>query len=96
VTPPPAWPPTGAGHEPLPAGLPGTGHREPRRHGLRVGEPRAVLTGVRLPHLPVFDVVTFVAACPGCGHDCTWVEERDDTRVQTRIECDCEPVVGTP
>ncbi|MDQ1294939.1 MAG: hypothetical protein QG608_2824 [Actinomycetota bacterium] len=39
--------------------------------------------------LPDPDVVTFVAACPACGRDCEWTEERRDTRVKIIIACDC-------
>jgi hypothetical protein len=39
--------------------------------------------------IPLVDVVTFTAPCPGCGKDRLWIEERQDTRVSTQIICDC-------
>jgi transposase len=36
------------------------------------------------------DAVSFIARCPGCGEDRIWVEEREDTRVRTWIDCDCD------
>ncbi len=50
----------------------------PRRPGL--GRVR----GMVIP-----DVVSFTAHCPACGADCTWIEERDDTRLRVTIDCDC-------
>jgi hypothetical protein len=80
--------PSGGG-VPRPALRPAPGpiRADPRRRTRRAGSP--VFVPSRTPYLPVFDVVTFVAACPACSADCTWVQERDDTRVSTRIECPC-------
>jgi transposase len=64
-----------------------------------VGEPdttrvRRPVTGRDRPDrcgvLPLSDVVSFTARCPGCGRDRLWVEEREDTRVRARIICDCD------
>jgi hypothetical protein len=60
---------------PLPAG---------RTESARVALARARLRGVPAP-----DVVVFVAACPGCGRDVEWHEEREDTRLRVTVACDC-------
>jgi hypothetical protein len=36
------------------------------------------------------DVVRFVAACPACGQDCEWLQERRDTRVRSTLSCSCQ------
>lgn len=36
--------------------------------------------------LPI-DVVTFHSACPSCGNESVWTEEREDTRMLLRIDC---------
>jgi hypothetical protein len=48
---------------------------------------RAVTLRTRQPPRP--DVVVFTAACPACGQDCAWSEERDDTRLRTVVTCPC-------
>ena len=62
----------------------------------REGVVVTVVTGLRLPRggprrrgLPSPDVVEFIAACPACGADCVWLEERDETRVETTVICPC-------
>ena len=35
------------------------------------------------------DTVVFTAACPACGSDCEWSEEREDTRLRTLVRCPC-------
>ena len=56
--------------------------------------PAELLPGARVPtvrtrQVPRPDVVVFTAACPACGHDCVWSEERDDTRLRTAVNCPC-------
>ena len=56
--------------------------------------PAELLPGARVPTLrtrqvPRPDVVVFTAACPACGHDCVWSEERDDTRLRAAVDCPC-------
>jgi hypothetical protein len=50
--------------------------------GARPGGPRT-----RTPVQP--DTVVFTAACPACGQDCVWSEERDDTRLHAVVTCPC-------
>lgn len=50
---------------------------------------RLVLGTPRARGLPSIDVVEFVAACPACGKDVTWIEEREETRLRITIECPC-------
>lgn len=80
--------PLTAGPQPLPAGadvpLTGSSAASGRTESARVALARARLRGV-----PVPDVVTFVAGCPGCGRDAQWQEEREDTRLRVSITCDC-------
>jgi hypothetical protein len=38
---------------------------------------------------PAPDTVVFTAACPACGEDCVWSEEREDTRLRARVTCPC-------
>jgi hypothetical protein len=35
------------------------------------------------------DSVVFTAACPACGQDCVWSEEREDTRLHAVVTCPC-------
>jgi hypothetical protein len=35
------------------------------------------------------DRVVFTAACPACGQDCVWNEEREDTRLHAVVTCPC-------
>jgi len=58
--------------------------------GLRPGTlARLVLARGRSRAAVALDVVDFVAACPACGRDCTWLSEREDTRVRFAIGCRC-------
>jgi hypothetical protein len=41
----------------------------------------------RTPAQP--DSVVFTAACPACGQDCVWSEEREDTRLHAVVTCPC-------
>jgi uncharacterized protein YbaR (Trm112 family) len=36
------------------------------------------------------DRVVFTAACPACGQDCVWSEEREDTRLHAVVTCPCD------
>ena len=80
--------PLTAGPEPLTAAayapLTGLSAASGRTESARVALARARLRGV-----PVPDAVIFVAACPGCGQDAQWHEEREDTRLRVTINCDC-------
>ena len=56
--------------------------------------PRELLPGARsgglrtrTPAQP--DTVVFTAACPACGEDCVWSEEREDTRLHAVVTCPC-------
>ncbi len=35
------------------------------------------------------DIVTFQAACPACGKDTEWTQERRDTRLVSTLSCPC-------
>ncbi len=48
---------------------------------------RAAAMRPRLPARP--DTVVFTAACPACGQDCVWSEEREDTRLTAVVSCPC-------
>ncbi len=48
---------------------------------------RAGLLRSRPPARP--DTVVFTAACPACGQDCLWSEEREDTRITAAVDCPC-------
>jgi hypothetical protein len=37
----------------------------------------------------LIDAVVFIAACPACGQDAKWYEERVDTAVHTEVGCPC-------
>ena len=57
--------------------------------------PAALLPGARPAGLrtrtPVQpDRVVFTAACPACGQDCVWSEEREDTRLHAVVTCPCD------
>jgi hypothetical protein len=43
----------------------------------------------RLRGVAPVDVVEFTAACPACGEDIGWIEEREETRLRIIIECPC-------
>jgi len=78
LLPPPALPALPAA---APAVAPGAAER--------TEAARAVLSRARLRGVPVNDVVVFVAACPGCGRDAQWQEEREDTRLRATVTCAC-------
>lgn len=44
--------------------------------------------------LPRTEAVLFVAACPACGQDCEWREERHETRLHAVVGCSCSPLIG--
>jgi hypothetical protein len=77
----------------VPAGAAPGDRPEPAARGYDRFRPRPPRTPVPLSErpsgIPAFDVVRFTARCPRCGADCLWTEEREDTRVRTRIDCDC-------
>jgi len=50
---------------------------------------RVVLARARLRAVMPLDTVTFVAACPACGRDCDWTQERQETRLRSTIMCEC-------
>ena len=66
--------------EPLPSPSP--------RRGIAAISTRLLL-GPRLRSATAMDVVQFVAACPACGSDCDWLQEREDTRLRTTVTCSC-------
>jgi hypothetical protein len=33
--------------------------------------------------------VTFLALCPACRAECTWEQERRETRLSSRVHCPC-------
>ena len=82
-------------------GWPGTSAREiPALPGPRAASapaaplPPELLPGarpgglrIRTPVQP--DTVVFTAACPACGQDCVWSEEREDTRLHAVVTCPC-------
>lgn len=78
--------PLTAGPEPLTAAAyaAGVSAASGRTESARVALARARLRGV-----PVPDAVVFVAACPNCGQDAQWNEEREDTRLRIAITCGC-------
>ena len=54
-----------------------------------LADAAAQLTRGRLRTAVALDAVTFTAACPACGDDAEWTEEREDTRLRARVSCDC-------
>jgi hypothetical protein len=50
---------------------------------------RMVLARARLRATMPLDVVRFTAACPSCGQDCEWTQERQDTRLRSSQSCPC-------
>jgi hypothetical protein len=48
---------------------------------------RALVARYRSRSALAFDVVGFDAACPGCGGEAEWTQQREDTRVRTQISC---------
>lgn len=51
------------------------------------GRPGFVPRTRSRPSVP--DAVAFTAACPACGVDATWNEEREDTRLRAAVDCPC-------
>jgi hypothetical protein len=51
---------------------------------------RMMLARARLRAISPLDLVSFVAACPACGADCEWTQERMDTRVRSSMDCPCQ------
>jgi len=93
---PPAYPQPvdWAGHvpQPLPR-APGTDRlpapRAPLAVELDTALARMVLARARGRAESALDVVRFTAACPACGADCEWRQERQDTRVRSTMDCPC-------
>jgi hypothetical protein len=55
----------------------------------RVGG-RLILGAPLLRGISSIDVTKFVAPCPACGRDTTWIEEREETQLRRIIiGCDC-------
>lgn len=52
---------------------------------------RMALTRARMRTVIPLDVISFVAACPACGHDCEWTQERQETRTRSQLNCPCTP-----
>jgi hypothetical protein len=50
---------------------------------------RLVLGPPRIRGSASIDVVAFTAACPACGQDVEWIEEREETRLRVTVECSC-------
>jgi hypothetical protein len=79
--------------------LPGTSAGNPIRgrlpdsarqlRGLVNPSGRLLLGLPRLRGVAPVDVVEFTAACPACGEDISWIEEREETRLRIIIECPC-------
>lgn len=74
-----------------PPARPGPPRRRPTGGGERTASPHARMTlaRARIRALVPLDVVTFVAACPACGRDCEWTQEREETRVRSVLNCSC-------
>ena len=73
-------PAEGAGLIPSPRNAP-VGGWQPR-----VVPPARNRTRAALP----LDAVVFTAACPACGNDCEWSEQREDTRLRASVLCPCD------
>jgi len=93
---PPAYPQPvdWAGHVPQPMlRSPGTDRlpapRAPLAVELDTPLARMVLARARGRAESALDVVRFTAACPACGADCEWRQERQDTRVRSTMDCPC-------
>jgi hypothetical protein len=52
---------------------------------------RMALARARMRTVIPLDVVTFTAACPACGADCEWTQEREETQVRSYQNCRCTP-----
>lgn len=48
---------------------------------------QALIARYRVRAALAFDVIGFAAACPTCGSEAEWVQQRQDTRVRTQITC---------
>ncbi len=79
------------GHPAMPDAPTGLGPCQPvtPARGLVHVSGRLVLGTPRGRGLPSIDVVGFTAACPACGRDVEWIEEREETRLRIIIECPC-------
>lgn len=53
------------------------------------------LPRIRLRAAIPIDVVVFTSACPACGGESTWTEEREDTRMRLAIDCPACPPPAT-
>jgi hypothetical protein len=51
--------------------------------------PGRLLGAPRVRGIAAIDVIAFTAACPNCGRDVTWIEEREETRLRISVECPC-------
>jgi hypothetical protein len=50
---------------------------------------KMALARARMRTVVPLDFVQFVAACPACGADCEWTQEREETRVRSYQNCPC-------
>lgn len=57
---------------------------------------KMALARARMRAVVPVDVITFVAACPACGADCEWTQEREETRVRSYQNCPCNPAAPSP
>ena len=60
----------------------------------RPATTRTVMGRARIRATTSGDFVSFVAACPACGADCLWTEEREDTRLLAVMSCVCAQHAG--
>lgn len=74
-------------HEPSTT-IPANGPTGPIR-GLIAVSGRLIVNGPRIRGVSSIDVVEFTAACPACGKEVSWIEEREETRLRIIIECPC-------
>lgn len=59
------------------------------------GHAWAMMAAARLRGATSSDVISFTATCPACETDCTWEEERIETRLHARVLCLCDvPACG--
>ena len=64
----------------------------PRNAPVGGWQPRFVPSARSRARTPVaLDAVVFTAPCPGCGNDCEWLEQREDTRLRAQVHCSCVP-----
>ncbi|HEY6795567.1 MAG TPA: hypothetical protein VI248_12890 [Kineosporiaceae bacterium] len=83
------------GDVPVPAARPASDDGTPDAPSTSTGRQQApagiAMARARLRAVTPLDVVGFVAACPSCGRDSEWTQERQDTRVRSTIRCACLP-----